>query len=92
MSVQSSVRGAAPSFVGDLVRLARPKDWLKNVFVLMPLPFALASGATLAIRPLVLGIAAMCLSSSAIYATNDLVDVERDRLNPRTPTNVYLRS
>ena len=24
-----------------LIRLARPKDWIKNVFVLLPVPFAL---------------------------------------------------
>ena len=25
----------------DYVKLARPKDWAKNAFVLMPIPFAL---------------------------------------------------
>lgn len=77
-------RAAADSTaLADFVRLARPKDWLKNVFVLMPLPFALASGATLDAAALVLGIAGMCLVSSAVYALNDVLDAERDRLSAR---------
>jgi len=70
----------------DLLRLARPKDWLKNVFVLMPLPFALAGGASLGIGRLLLGIAGMCLVSSAVYAVNDVIDAEVDRANPRKRT------
>jgi len=65
------------------VRLARPKDWLKNVFVLMPLPFALASGAALDASTLAIGIAGMCLVSSAVYALNDVLDAERDRTSVR---------
>ena len=34
----------------DYLRLARPKDWVKNAFVLMPIPFALAAGGTLDLR------------------------------------------
>ncbi len=67
----------------DLLRLARPKDWLKSVFVLMPLPFALASGADLSVRSLLVGIAGMCLVSSSVYALNDVFDAERDRLSAR---------
>ncbi len=67
----------------EFVRLARPKDWLKNVFVLMPLPFALASGAALDGSGLALGLAAMCLVSSAVYALNDVLDAERDRTSTR---------
>lgn len=74
------------SSISDLIRLARPKDWLKNVFVLMPLPFALAGGASLAIGPLVIGIAAMCLVSSAVYALNDVLDAEVDRESARKRT------
>ena len=51
--------------VGALLRLARPKDWVKNAFVVMPVPFALAEGATLEPVPFALGLAAMCLAGSA---------------------------
>jgi 4-hydroxybenzoate polyprenyltransferase len=67
----------------DYLELSRPKDWIKNVFVFMPVPFALASGA--ALRPSVfgLGLAAFCLGSSAVYAFNDALDAERDRAHEK---------
>ncbi len=68
----------------DLLELSRPKHWIKNVFVFMPLPFALASGAA-RIEPskLVLGLLGFCLANSAVYAFNDAHDAERDRLHPK---------
>lgn len=62
-----------------LLELARPKDWVKNVFVLMPVPFALADGATLDPLSFVLGIAGFCLGNSSVYAFNDVFDLELDR-------------
>jgi len=65
----------------DFVKLARPKDWLKNVFVLMPLPFSLAAGGRLEPVSFALGLASISLVSSAVYALNDTMDAERDRLH-----------
>jgi decaprenyl-phosphate phosphoribosyltransferase len=62
-----------------LIELARPKHWVKNVFVLMPVPFALADGATLDPRSFLLGVTGFCLGNSAVYALNDAFDAERDR-------------
>lgn len=62
-----------------LLELARPKHWVKNVFVLMPVPFALADGATLDPLSFVLGIAGFCLGNSSVYAFNDAFDLELDR-------------
>ncbi|HTO08953.1 MAG TPA: UbiA prenyltransferase family protein, partial [Myxococcota bacterium] len=67
----------------DFVRLARPRDWAKNVFVLMPIPFALAAGGTLRPVPFLFGVAAISLVSSAVYALNDAMDAERDRLHEK---------
>lgn len=67
----------------DFVRLARPKDWAKNVFVLMPIPFALAAGGHLEPLSFGLGLASICLTSSAVYALNDTLDAERDRLHAK---------
>ncbi|MEX2209251.1 MAG: UbiA prenyltransferase family protein [Myxococcota bacterium] len=83
MSSVDSHAPAGSTALAELVRLARPKDWLKNVFVLMPLPFALASGASLDVPALAIGIAGMCLVSSAVYALNDVLDAERDRSSAR---------
>jgi len=65
-----------------LIALARPKHWVKNVFVLMPAPFALAAGATVVPLSFVAGLCAMCLAASGIYVINDLLDAKRDRLHP----------
>jgi 4-hydroxybenzoate polyprenyltransferase len=69
--------------LADFVRLARPRDWSKNVFVLMPIPFALKAGGTLRPVPFLLGVAAISLVSSAVYALNDAMDAERDRLHEK---------
>ena len=34
----------------DLIELSRPKHWIKQVFVLLPVPFAIASGASATCR------------------------------------------
>jgi 4-hydroxybenzoate polyprenyltransferase len=66
----------------DLVRISRPHHWVKNVFVLMPVPFALAAGAKLELGLFALGFVGFCLTSSGVYAFNDAQDAERDRLHP----------
>lgn len=66
----------------DLIELSRPKDWVKNVFVFMPLPFALADGATIEPVSFLLGLLGFCVASSAVYAFNDAQDAERDRAHP----------
>lgn len=68
--------------IEDLLQLSRPRHWVKNVFVLMPLPFAVAAGATIEPISFILGFVAFCLASSAVYAFNDAQDAERDRLHP----------
>jgi len=67
----------------DYVKLARPKDWAKNAFVLMPIPFALAAGGTLDLRSFALGVVGFSLVTSAVYATNDALDAERDRAHEK---------
>lgn len=71
------------SLAAALLRLARPRDWAKSVFVLLPLPFALRAGASLSAPALALGIAAFCLTASGVYVMNDLRDAEADRQHPR---------
>lgn len=72
-----------------LIRLARPRDWIKNVFVLLPVPFALkamdAAGQPRSFAPVsfCLGLLGFCLVTSAVYTLNDLWDAKTDRLHPR---------
>ena len=65
-----------------LLQLARPEQWIKNVFVLLPLIFAQAAGDVAALRGALLATLAFCLLSSAVYAANDVVDADRDRRHP----------
>lgn len=67
----------------DLIKLARPKDWIKNLFILMPVPFAVASGGQLDPGRFGLGLIGFCLANSAVYALNDLLDAERDARHPK---------
>lgn len=76
-----------PATPGDLIRLARPKQWAKSAFVLIGPAYGIASGehaaglgAALALAGIVL---AFNFASSACYILNDLRDVESDRLHPR---------
>jgi 4-hydroxybenzoate polyprenyltransferase len=66
-----------------LIRLARPKHWAKNVFVVLPVPFALAAGAHLAPAGFLLGLLGFCLVTSAVYTFNDLSDAQADRFHPK---------
>jgi len=66
-----------------LVRLARPKHWIKNVFVLLPVPFAMKAGSHLDPVPFLLGLFGFCLINSAIYTLNDLRDATADRHHPK---------
>ena len=70
------------SIVRPVIQLCRPKQWVKNLFVLLPLFF---SGNILNPELLAESLVAMvsfCMASSAIYCLNDLKDVESDRLHP----------
>jgi 4-hydroxybenzoate polyprenyltransferase len=68
---------------GDVVRLLRPAHWLKNAFVLLPVPFALAAGARLEPATFAAGFAGFCLLASAVYAWNDVRDAQADRASRR---------
>jgi 4-hydroxybenzoate polyprenyltransferase len=61
----------------------RPKQWVKNGFVLAPLMF---SGAFLhvgAVSHALLAMLLLCVASSATYIINDMHDIERDRRHPK---------
>ena len=62
-----------------LIELSRPKHWVKNVFVFLPVPFALASGAHMDVLKFLYGLMSFCVAASAVYAFNDAQDAERDR-------------
>ena len=66
----------------ELLRLARPKQWVKNGFVLAPLVFAKAFHDLGAVSQAFAAFGLFCVASSATYILNDLRDIERDRSHP----------
>ncbi|MFW6146284.1 MAG: decaprenyl-phosphate phosphoribosyltransferase [Planctomycetota bacterium] len=65
------------------LRLGRPRQWSKNVLVLLPVIFAQKAGDVSAWAYALAATAAFCLASSAVYAFNDIRDRHADRLHPR---------
>jgi decaprenyl-phosphate phosphoribosyltransferase len=63
------------------VKLLRPHQWLKNLFVLVPAFFAGRISLLFSDWHLAAAVAAFCLSASAVYIINDLLDLEKDRLH-----------
>jgi 4-hydroxybenzoate polyprenyltransferase len=69
--------------VGDWIALLRPKQWVKNAFVLAPLLFGGRAGDAGAIVSALSATALFSLLASGIYAMNDAYDAESDRAHPR---------
>lgn len=66
----------------DWLRLFRPAHWITNLFVLGPLLFSGRAFDPLALTHALVSFAAFCLVSSGIYAINDVMDREADRVHP----------
>lgn len=65
------------------IELLRPRQWLKNLFVLAPLLFALQLTNPSSILQALGAAAAFCLGASAVYTVNDIADRRRDAAHPR---------
>ncbi len=71
-------KGLASSYL----RLVRPKQWTKNGFVLAGVVFAEKAFSTTQVVYALLAFAVFCVLSGAVYAANDVLDVEEDRKHP----------
>jgi 4-hydroxybenzoate polyprenyltransferase len=65
------------------IKLMRPKQWVKNGFVLAPLVFTGAFLDAGAVSHALLAVLLFCVASSAAYIINDMHDIERDRCHPK---------
>lgn len=62
-----------------LFQALRPKQWIKNGFILIPLLFARKVFDYPSLLESLAAVAVFCLLASAIYLINDLFDIEADR-------------
>jgi decaprenyl-phosphate phosphoribosyltransferase len=80
----ASITAAGPTVatVDDWIRLVRPRQWIKNTFVLAPLLF---SGQAMDPRSVLAAFAAFLLFSAlanGLYCWNDVADRFADRAHP----------
>jgi len=68
--------------IKSYITLIRPKHWLKNILIFVPLLYA---GNLIKLKAFLSSVrcfVAFCLITSAVYVVNDVVDVGRDRQHP----------
>jgi decaprenyl-phosphate phosphoribosyltransferase len=65
-----------------MIKTMRPKQWVKNLFVLAPIVFAKDLFQEQVLLRALLAFGILSVLAGAIYTINDLVDVEDDRQPP----------
>lgn len=63
-----------------MLKALRPHQWSKNLLLFLPM---LAAHEPSRLMPVLLGFVAFCLTASAVYVINDLMDLPADRVHPR---------
>ncbi len=70
------------SFFISLIRLLRPEQWIKNLFMFIPAFFAGALFDFEVLLKVSLGFFSFCFAASGVYVINDHRDIEADRNHP----------
>jgi 4-hydroxybenzoate polyprenyltransferase len=83
MSQSSTSFRRATFDVASLIRLLRPEQWVKNVFIAAGVLFGARFGDPQALRAMLFAFAAFCLMGSSVYVLNDYIDRESDRVHPK---------
>lgn len=66
----------------QLIKLLRISNWIKNLFVFVPLIFSLHLFDIDYLLKSITAFFLFCLTSSAVYVINDILDIESDRQHP----------
>lgn len=70
----------------DYIKIARPDNWVKNVFMIPGMMFAIAYFQTELtghlITKIILGFLSTCFIASANYVINEFLDIEFDKFHP----------
>ncbi|MGN1262409.1 MAG: decaprenyl-phosphate phosphoribosyltransferase [Prevotella sp.] len=68
--------------MGAVVRIIRPHQWIKNLFVFIPLFFGGSILDGTGLWSAFVTFAAFCFTASSVYCFNDIVDADDDRHHP----------
>jgi len=69
--------------ISSIIKLMRPHQYIKNLFIFLPLFFALKITDTSLLLHAVIAFIAFSLTASAIYTLNDYHDIEEDKQHPK---------
>ena len=69
--------------IAEIIKLMRPHQYIKNLFIFLPLFFALQISDINLLLNAFLAFISFSLTSSAIYILNDYRDIEEDKLHPK---------
>jgi len=69
--------------IASIIKLMRPHQYIKNLFIFLPLFFALKITDTTLLTNAFIAFIAFSLTASAIYTLNDYHDIEEDKQHPK---------
>jgi len=69
--------------LSTIIKLMRPHQYVKNLFIFLPLFFALKIAETDLLLQAFIAFISFSLTASAIYTLNDYHDIEEDRQHPK---------
>jgi len=69
--------------ITSLISLMRPHQYIKNLFIFLPLFFALKITDTGLLLNAIIAFIAFSLTASAVYTLNDYHDIEEDKQHPK---------
>jgi decaprenyl-phosphate phosphoribosyltransferase len=70
-----------------LVKILRPKQWIKNGFVFGPLIFSGLFKSLAAVKTSFFAAVLFCIASSAVYIVNDISDIDSDKKHSNKSKN-----
>ncbi|HHV30236.1 decaprenyl-phosphate phosphoribosyltransferase [Acetivibrio mesophilus] len=82
-SLENSGKVSVVDKVKGYIKLARPKQWIKNLFVFAALIFAKHIFELDYVTKVLLAFFCFCMISACVYIINDVIDAEKDKLHPK---------